>query len=573
MNGESHRSKEGRQGSSRDHYSHRSGRDEHRDRDRRHRSRSPGHRGSRRDFEVDSYSSSRDYREREREDRYRDRRDDRAWDRDRGHSDRGHSDRGHSDRGHHRREGRRDDTDRPPRRDRELFDDRRPRRDRDEAPRGGGEGGGRGGRDRKRSASPPKKKREPTPDLTDVASVLDRKRRMTQWDIKPPGYENVTAEQAKLSGMFPLPGAPRQQPMDPSKLQGLMPPSGTATGTSLSPLNARQAKRLFVYNFPSDATDETIHEFFNLQLNGLNVVSGVDPCSSARISKDGTFALLEFKTAEDATVCLAMDGISMTDEDRMDTSDGAANGASKGLKVERPKEYIVPAGTDNSDEQPGVVSSVVKDSPNKISVANLPEGLTDEQITELLTSFGELKAFVLVKDTGTDQSKGIAFCEFSESSTTDIAVEGLNGMELGEQQLKVQRASIGSAQAAGMGAMGVNAMSMLAGTTSGDLEQGRVIQLLNMVTTDELMNDEDYAEICEDVKEECDKYGQVLEMKVPRPGGRSDKQQPGVGKIFVKYDQVDHAQKALKALAGRKFADRTVVATFFGEEYFDVDAW
>ena len=227
---------------------------------------------------------------------------------------------------------------------------------------------------------------------------------MTQWDIKPPGYENVTAEQAKLSGMFPLPGAPRQQPMDPSKLQGLMPPSGGASGTSLSPLNARQAKRLFLYKFPPNTKDETIHEFFNLQLNGLNIVSGVDPCSSARVSKDGTFALLEFKTPEDATVCLAMDGISMTD-DQMDTSSDGANGAGKGLKLDRPKEYIVPAGTDNSDEQPGVVSSVIKDSPNKISVANLPEGLTDEQITELLTSFGELKGFVLVKDTGTDQSK------------------------------------------------------------------------------------------------------------------------------------------------------------------------
>lgn len=47
--------------------------------------------------------------------------------------------------------------------------------------------------------SPPRK-REATPDLTDVVSVLHRKRRLTQWDIKPPGYENVTAEQAKLSG-------------------------------------------------------------------------------------------------------------------------------------------------------------------------------------------------------------------------------------------------------------------------------------------------------------------------------------------------------------------------------------
>lgn len=29
---------------------------------------------------------------------------------------------------------------------------------------------------------------------------------MTQWDIKPPGYENVTAEQAKLSGESSIPG-------------------------------------------------------------------------------------------------------------------------------------------------------------------------------------------------------------------------------------------------------------------------------------------------------------------------------------------------------------------------------
>lgn len=65
-------------------------------------------------------------------------------------------------------------------------------------------------------------------------------------------------------------------------------------------------------------------------------------------------------------------------------------------------------------------------------------------------------------------------------------------MELGEQNLKVQRASIGITQAAGM-EMSVNAMSVLAGTTSADLEQGRVIQLLNMVTAEELMDNEEYA--------------------------------------------------------------------------------
>ena len=363
------------------------------DRDRR-RSRSPGHRGSRpsrREGEVDSYSTSRDYREREREDRYsgRDRRGggEREWDRDRGSS---------------RRDARRDEDDRPPRRERDLFEDRRGGGRRgDRGDRDGGFGGGPG-RDRKKSATPPPKKKEPTPDLTDVVPILERKRRLTQWDIKPPGYENVTAEQAKLSGMFPLPGAPRQQPMDPSKLQAFMSqPSGSVTNAALKPSNSRQAKRLLVHNLPPLVSEETLINFFNLQLNGLNVIEGSDPCISAQISKDRLFALLEFKQPSDATVALALDGITMED----DHPNGSANGDTKGLSIRRPKDYIVPAVSDESPYEPGIISDVVVDTQNKISISNIPLYLTDEQVTELLVSFGELKAFVLVKDNSTEESR------------------------------------------------------------------------------------------------------------------------------------------------------------------------
>ena len=53
-------------------------------------------------------------------------------------------------------------------------------------------------------------------------------------------------------------------------------------------------------------------------------------------------------------------------------------------------------------------------------------------------------------------------------------------------------------------------------------------------------------------------------MKVPRPSGGS-RQSNGVGKIYIKYDTPESARKALQALAGRKFADRTVVTTYFSE--------
>lgn len=80
-------------------------------------------------------------------------------------------------------------------------------------------------------------------------------------------------------------------------------------------------------------------------------------------------------------------------------------------------------------------------------------------------------------------------------AATDIAIEGLNGMELGDKLLKVRRASVGVQQASGL-EMGVNAMSMLAGTTSQDMEESRVLQLLNMVTPEELMDNDDYEGAC-----------------------------------------------------------------------------
>ncbi len=64
--------------------------------------------------------------------------------------------------------------------------------------------------------------------------------------------------------------------------------------------------------------------------------------------------------------------------------------------------------------------------------------------------------------------------------------------------------------------------------------------------------------------EECQKYGRIVEMKVPRPSGGS-RQSAGVGKIFLKYEDAASAKKALEGLGGRKFADRTVVSTYFDE--------
>ena len=218
------------------------------------------------------------------------------------------------------------------------------------------------------------------------------------------------------TGMFPLPGAPRQQPMDPSRLQAFMnQPGGTADTEVLKPSNSRQDKRLFVYNLPPHVSGEALLSFINLQLNGLNVIKTVDPCISAQVAEDRSFGLLEFKTPNDATVTLGFDGIVM---DEQAAGNGAAQGEQKGLEIRRPKDYISPSGRDDQDYQEGNQLEEVPDSPNKICVSNIPHYIPEEPVTMLLKSFGELRSFILVKDSSTEESKVSLAESLQESALT-----------------------------------------------------------------------------------------------------------------------------------------------------------
>lgn len=139
------------------------------------------------------------------------------------------------------------------------------------------------------------------------------------------------------------------------------------------------------------------------------------------------------------------------------------------------------------------------------------------QVKELLLSFGQLKAFNLVKDAATGLSKGYAFAEYIEYSITDQAIAGLNGMQLGDKKLIVQRASVGAKNAAiGQVAPVQIQVPGLSGVgASGPATE--VLCLLNMVTADELKDEEEYEDILEDIKEECNKYGVVRSIEIPRP--------------------------------------------------------
>lgn len=63
-------------------------------------------------------------------------------------------------------------------------------------------------------------------------------------------------------------------------------------------------------------------------------------------------------------------------------------------------------------------------------------------------------------------------------------------MELGDRKLVVQRASVGSAKNAGV--TNVLSTSVLIPTGNGEMVPTTVLQLLNMVTPEELVDDEEF---------------------------------------------------------------------------------
>lgn len=64
-----------------------------------------------------------------------------------------------------------------------------------------------------------------------------------------------------------------------------------------------------------------------------------------------------------------------------------------------------------------------------------------------------------------------------------------------------------------------------------------------MVTPEELKDEEEYEDILEDIREECNKYGIVRSLEIPRPIEGVDV--PGCGKVCIKTRLNDTVSKTV----------------------------
>ncbi|KAL5203598.1 hypothetical protein ABZP36_008469 [Zizania latifolia] len=494
-------------------------------------------------------------REREKDkDRERDRdRRDRGRDRDNGDRDR--------DRDRHRehrdRNEKREHRDRPDDHGRHRSHDSERRRDRDRDSHR---------RHRSRSRSKDRDHRS-----SSRSRSLSKSKRMSGFDQGPPQHA------------IPMvaPGAvPGQLPLVPPTIPTMLPNMFNLAQTQFNPLviqpqamtqqATRHARRVYVGGLPPTANEHTVALYFNqvMAAIGGNTAGPGDAVLNVYINHDKKFAFVEMRSVEEASNAMALDGIMF---------EGAP------VKVRRPTDYnpSLAAALGPSQPNPNLNLAAVGltpgsagglEGPDRVFVGGLPYYFTEAQVRELLESFGPLRGFDLVKDRETGNSKGYAFCVYQDLNVTDIACAALNGIKMGDKTLTVRRANQGASQPRPeqesilLQAQQQAQMQRLMYQVGGALPT-KVVCLTQVVSADELRDDEEYEDIVQDMREEGCTYGNLVKVVIPRPDP-SGAPVSGVGRVFLEFADTESSTKAKNGMHGRRFGNNQVVAVFYPENKF-----
>ena len=72
-----------------------------------------------------------------------------------------------------------------------------------------------------------------------------------------------------------------------------------------------------------------------------------------------------------------------------------------------------------------------------IYVGNLPYGLTDEELNETFSQYGQVESAKIIMDKFTGRSKGFGFVEMPEQAEAEEAIKQLNGSSVQGRNIRV----------------------------------------------------------------------------------------------------------------------------------------
>lgn len=239
---------------------------------------------------------------------------------------------------------------------------------------------------------------------------------------------------------------------------------------------------------------------------------------------------------------------------------------------------------------PGKASGLYK----RLYVGSVPFQLGESELNPIFEPFGKIASLQLQRDPATGRSKGFGFVEYTSHDAAKKAL-GINGIEVAGRILKVAPACITAGAGGGIGGTDVtgeldegrdgvsmnesqkallrerlsrgkdfsNGISPAGVAWSKPLKSTHIpfksLMLCNMfdIATEEKGFEE---ELAEDVRDECvAKYGPVTHLFV-------DKLSKGL--VYVRFETIEAARKAMISLNGRWFGGLRVTASYIADDIY-----
>ena len=418
----------------------------------------------------------------------------------------------------------------------------------------------------------------------------------------------------------------------------------TTTTTEAAPFiimrdQDQAARECFIGNLPPKMPALQLQQFLGTIIDqvGLSLSPG-NPILSTWISRDGAYAYLELRSAEECNLALMLHGLNLLGKPLVlgrplgyalgvkhqpsvgprtataltnlgcvpnsryfqDSGNHQTQTRSSGLDIGRDFAPLAHASALASIDMP-----TERTTRHTLLMLNISPVFSSAQLTEILSPFGQVKFFELLKNP-VGQSAGAGIFEFIDPTLAPSVISGLDGLDLGGQVIRVSFADPEAPTTNNVIPASLSKSSEVPSSSSlldddvpqndDDVPQNtavvidssssssdrgspvahhptlatenspansQVICLSNMVTVEELEDEEEYLDLKLDIEEECTKYGTLVQVCIPRPDSTGATTVTGLGRAFVVFDSEAGAAKAIKALNGRAFGGQTVHAAYY----------
>ena len=222
-----------------------------------------------------------------------------------------------------------------------------------------------------------------------------------------------------------------------------------------------------------------------------------------------------------------------------------------------------------------------QNTDKKLYIGNLPNGMTSPSLVKMLNiALLTLKPEIFdpgepVISSWVSPDGHYAFVEFR---TAEEATKGfiLNGFKIMGVPLKVGRPKTYQGLPQNVEETGPsNTVAAILMKSKKNVQvktykyvmPTKVLCLNSIIKGLDIEDEDKYKEVAEDIKTECEKYGKVLDIFMPRKD-IEDNATPGMGNAYVMFENVEQSKLARRFLSLKRFNNKLIYIQYIPEENF-----